>query len=206
MIAIIFYILLSVLIGAASLFFGKRLYFPILMLSVFIAVFTISFSLFNLTWPMVLTTFAIALISALLAKSFYKLGLFLIGSILGFGLIMILSPYLPGFLEKYSWILGLISALIAGFCAVRWYDVFIIASTSFNGAYAIATSAFFLFKEFNNLQSFIYRDGLLPTVSKLNQYLNNQFLTENVNMIFILTLTISIIGFVIQFKMDRNIR
>lgn len=73
MIPIIIYIVLSILIGTVSCLFGKKLYYPILMLSVFAAVVTISLSIFDLTLKVGIITLIVGIVAALLSRFFYKL-------------------------------------------------------------------------------------------------------------------------------------
>ena len=82
MTSIIIYLAISMLFGIISCFFGRKLYFPIMMLTVFIAVVSISFSLFDFTAEVVAITCIVGIIAALLAKFIYKLGVFLMGCLL----------------------------------------------------------------------------------------------------------------------------
>lgn len=70
MIPIIIYVLVSLLLGSISCLFGKKIYFPILMLTVFSTFVTISFSVFDLTLKVGIITVLVGLVSALLARFF----------------------------------------------------------------------------------------------------------------------------------------
>ena len=85
MTTIIIYLVACVLFGAISCFFGRRLYFPIMMLTVFFGIVTLSFSIFEVTTKVAVVTIIVALICALLAKAIYKLGVFLMGCLLARG-------------------------------------------------------------------------------------------------------------------------
>lgn len=117
---------------------------------------------------------------------------------------MLIISLLPPAAAQFGWIAALLLAVVAGICALKWCDFFIMASTSLSGAFAIAVPICFLFAEFHNLQNFIYADGMLSTVTNLNQYLNNQFTAENGIIVFVSTLIIALGGFAFQMIKNKN--
>lgn len=204
MVSIVIYVLIGLIIGSITCLFGKKLYFPVLMLTAFSAVVTISLSVFDLTWKAGAITVIAGVLLALFVRCFYKVGVFLFGGVLGglFSLFVISS--LPSFAVQYSWLLALALVLVFGICAVRWCDFFIIASTAFNGAFTIATLVCFLSVEFRNLQSFIYVDGAVATMSNLNHYLNSQFITQHSVFVFAITAIIAFAGIAFQMSADKK--
>ena len=147
MTSIIIYLAISMLFGIISCFFGRKLYFPIMMLTVFIAVVSISFSLFDFTAEVVAITCIVGIIAALLAKFIYKLGVFLMGCLLGASFGNYLPLLLPQLNEEYYNYIVIIVALIIGFFALKWCDVLIMASTAYNGARIMAAPLLFIVTE-----------------------------------------------------------
>lgn len=174
------------------------------MVSVFAAVATIILSASDLTPKVGITAVIAGLVAAVLARVFYKVGVFLLGGMLGCVLSIFAVSFLPSAAVQYGWIVILLLTLIGGVCAVKWCDFFIMASTSFNGAFAIAAPICFLLVEFGNLQNYIYADGAFATMTNLNQYINNEFSTENGILVFLVTLIIAVCGFYFQFTRDSR--
>lgn len=198
MIPIVLYLLINMFIGGITCFYGKKLYFPILMLNVFSAVVTLSFSIFDLNFMVITLTIVVATLSAILAYYFYKVGVFLIGGLLGGSLSLFIVSFLPMFMMNYSWMIFVVLIVVFGICAVKWCDFFIIVSTSFNGAFTISTLAYFLILNMSHLHNFIYIDGIAPTISNLNNYINNEFIMQNSLLLFILTIIISLFAIIYQ--------
>lgn len=130
----------------------------------------------------------------------------MLGGILGGVLGLFVISFLPPAAAQYGWIAVLLLAIAAGICAVKWCDFFIMASTSFNGAFTIAVPICFLFVEFHNLQNFIYADGMLSTIINLNHYLNGQFALEHRTITFIITILIALCGLVFQAIQNKKER
>lgn len=204
MIGIYLYISISVLLGCISCFFGKKFYFPILMLTVFASVVAAGFTTFGFTWKVGVISVLVGGVAALLSKFFYKLGVFLLGGVLGAASGLMLASFLPPVVEKYHWAVVAALALVLAMCAVKWCDLFIITSTAYNGASLIATPILFMVIEFRNLNNFVYADGMLSTMANLNQYLGSAFSEHNAPYLLIGTLIVAVAGFIVQFMSDRK--
>ena len=106
--------------GCLSCFFGKRLYFPILMFTVWFTVMSAGLGLFGANWQVAAASAIAGLALALLARFLYKLGVFLLGCLLGAGAGLLLASLLPSGGGSYRWAPALALALVSGVCAVRW--------------------------------------------------------------------------------------
>lgn len=199
MTTIIIYLIACVLFGAISCFFGRRLYFPIMMLTVFFGIVTLSFSIFEVTTKVAVVTIIVALICALLAKAIYKLGVFLMGCLLGAGLGVFIAFLLPQSAEDWRKYIIIAFTLLIGFCAIKWCDVLIMAATAYNGAKVMATPLYFVAVEFRNLESYVLPGDGSTAITNLSQYLNGDFAINNAHTLLIITLVIAVIGFIYQF-------
>lgn len=198
MLGVILFLLLSLLIGVATCFFGKRLYFIILMVNVFIVSLAICIDIFGAETAGILISIAIAAVLAVLARVFFRVGVFLMGAIGGAALGTLVARLLPAAVEPYTWIFMLVFALLIGICAVKWSDLFIMLSTSFSGASTLSSVACFLVLNIAKLSQFVSSEGLWQTVTKLNDYMQGDFASGNSTLLLIVTLVIAVIGFLFQ--------
>lgn len=204
MLGILLYIAAGVWMGCASCFFGKRLYFPILALTVFPCVLASVVSLFDLTWKVGLAALAAGTVAALLSVVLYKLGVFMLGGVLGAGLGQLLASLLLVRAEWLHWGLTLLPALVLGLCALRWCGLFIMASTAYQGAVTAVFPLGFLALQFRDLSSFVYADGMFSTVLHLSSYLKGAFAQQYGVPLFVASIILAAAGFLIQYRTEQR--
>lgn len=202
MLGIYLYLAAIALLGFVSCFFGKRFYFQILAATIFTSVIGTALSWFELSWKTWMLAVLIAVAVSALALFLYRLGIFLLGGVLGAGIGMMLAGLLP--FGQYRWIPVTALALLMGVCALKWCDMFIMAATAFHGGGLLVTSLSFLFMEFHNIGSFVYADGLLATMANLNQYLNGDFAQQYAVLLLAGTAVTAAIGFAGQYIAARR--
>ncbi len=202
MLGIYLYLAVIALLGFVSCFFGKRFYFQILAATIFTSVIGTALSWFELSWKTWMLAVLIAVAVSALALFLYRLGIFLLGGVLGAGIGMMLAGLLP--FGQYRWIPVTALALLMGVCALKWCDMFIMAATAFHGGGLLVTSLSFLFIEFHNIGSFVYADGLLATMANLNQYLNGDFAQQYAVLLLAGTAVTAAIGFAGQYIAARR--
>lgn len=196
MLGIYLYLAAIALLGSVSCFFGKRFYFQILAATIFTSVIGTALSWFELSWKTWMIAVLIAAAVSALALFLYRLGIFLLGGVLGAGIGTLLASLLP--FGQHRWIPVTALALLMGICALKWCDVFIMAATAFHGGGLLVSALCFLCMEFHNMGSFIYADGLLATMANLNQYLNGTFALQNASLLLIGTVIAAAAGFTWQ--------
>ena len=202
MLGIYLYLAVIALLGFVSCFFGKRFYFQILAATIFTSVIGTALSWFELSWKTWMLAVPIAAAVSALALFLYKLGIFLLGGVLGAGIGTLLAGLLP--FGQYRWIPVAALALLMGICALRWCDMFIMAATALHGGWFLAVSLCFLLTQFQNLSSFVYADGLLTTMANLNQYLNGDFAQQYTLPLLTGTAVTAVIGFACQYLAARQ--
>lgn len=203
MAGVIIYIVISMLFGVISCFLGKKLYFPIMMLTVFLAVVAISFSFFEVTATNAAITVVVGALAALLARFIYKLGVFLLGCLLGANLGNYLALMLPESSGNYHTYFIIAIALIVGICALKWCDILIMAATAYNGAGIMAVPLYFLVVEFRQLENYAISADMNLTVLNLSQYLSGDFAAQNAQELMIITVVIAVIGFICQYRDNK---
>ena len=201
MLGIYLYLAAIALLGFVSCFFGKRFYFQILAATIFTSVIGAALSWFELSWKTWMLAVLIAVAVSVLTLFLYKLGIFLLGSVLGAGIGTMLAGLLP--FGQYRWIPVAALALLMGVCALKWCDVFIMAATAFHGGGLLVSALCFLCMEFHNMGSFVYADGLLATMANLNQYLNGDFAQQYALPLLAGTAVTAAIGFAGQYLAAR---
>lgn len=199
MLGIYLYIAAVALLGLVSCFFGKQFYFQILAATIFTSIIGTALSRAELSWKGWMTTVLIAVVVSALTLFLYRLGLFLLGGVLGAGVGQLLSALLPSAVERYGWVPSAVLALLLGLCALKWRDMFIMAATAFHGGGLLVSALCFLSMEFHNMGSFVYADGLFATMSNLNQYLNGDFALQNTSLLLAGTVITAAIGFIWQY-------
>ena len=198
MTAIIIYLLISLALGAVSCFFGKKIFFTMLAATVFFNVFKAMLARgHDGVWPLVLAV-AAGVLAALLAKFLYKTGVFLIGFVAGAGLGLLLCGFLPAGATTLRWVIVLAVAVVAGVCAIKWCNLFIMLATAYNGASLLAVPLLFFVVDIRRLLDFFV--GEEATVSHLNSYLTGSFSTENAALILVVTILLAAAGFFYQWK------
>lgn len=204
MLGIYLYLTAIALLGFVSCFFGKRFYFQILAATIFTSVIGATLSWFELSWKTWMIAVLIAAAVSALALFLYKLGVLLLGGVLGAGIGLLLAGFLPSAAERYHWVPVAVLALLLGVCALKWCDMFIMAATALHGGWLLSASLCFLLTQFQNLPSFVYADGLLATMANLNQYLNGDFARQYVLPLLAGTAVTAVIGFAWQYIAARK--
>ncbi len=196
MAAIILILVIMIGLGILLCFKGQKFYFP------YIAICTFATSYLSITgsWgssPIykVLVAVGISAVLALLARFFYMVGMFINGAILGAGVGLILSIFMP-FL---FFIPVLVCAVLFGVLAVKWCKIFICISTSATGASLIAVPVVFLIYNITRLSDFAI-GGFDTTIDHFTHYLQNEFKDSHIIPVFIITAIFFIIGVVYQFN------
>lgn len=203
MIGIVTYLLGSVFLGTLICFWGKKLYFPFLMGTVFLCVTAAGIARGGENGKSLLLALAAGVLAAVLAKAAYRFGMFLVGAAGGAALGLLLAAVLPAGALPYRWLIAAAAALIAGVCAAHWCDVFVMLSTAYNGAALIAAPLCFLAMNWNSLPDFVYADGALSTMQHLARYLTNGFAEHNW-WLLAATLAIAVLGFRYQRKKNAE--
>lgn len=200
MTGVLLYLAVSILIGAAACFWGKKLFFQVFAAIVFLAVYDVAMSYGDQSVLAILIAILVALAAALLSKYLYKLSVFLLGALAGAGIGELLVLLFSEQLSAYQWPVIIALALVLGLCAVRWSKLIIILSTAYTGASLLAPSACFLVLRFSSLKTLDFGDttDLVGVFGRMSAYLSGDFHDANAQTILIVTVCATIAGFLFQ--------
>lgn len=203
MIGVALYLGVSILIGGICCFFGKKLYFPVLAAVIF---FSVSGQIATNGQGNRITVAALVIgaVTAWLAVSLYKLGVFLLGALLGAGLgVMVLGIFRGDDFPHY-WLLVVLLMLLAGACALRWNGLFIMLSTAYRGAEMMALPLCVLLTEFSRVRETASGERGLSPMLELHTYLNGPFAVRHETLVFGAVALITVAGFWYQKKTAGN--
>ncbi|MBC8536210.1 hypothetical protein [Feifania hominis] len=201
--AVIVYLLFHFAVGSVVCFFGRRLYFPVIMTELFLISLLVALDQLGAGARGFLTGAAVGILLALLARFLYKAGVFLCGALAGLLLGGLLSALLPQGARQFTWLVILVCAVGIGVCAVLWCETFIALSTASQGAAMIAPSLCFLFVNFTGLSRYAGGDTA-GTFGRLNDYLSGEFSAQNGVAIAAVFFIFLIVGFVTQQRAARH--
>lgn len=198
MLGIVAYLAFTVIVGTVVCFFGKKLYFPVIMFTAFAASLAFFMDKLGGQWKGVLLGTAVGIILALLVRFVYKAGVFLLGALGGSIFAMSLIRFLPGSTGSFKWVILGACMLVFGLFTLTWCDVFIMFGTATQGGVLIVGSLCFLITNRGNLQQFVYADGFLSTISHLQEYMRNEFVLQRPQLLLGGVAVFAIIGFLFQ--------
>lgn len=204
MLEMIVYLIFSIVFGAIACFWGRKFYFPIMMLGAFVLSVMFCLGQFGFNWKGAIIGVACGVILALLARFVYKAGLFILGAFGGVMLSMFIINLLPKSMGDIKWVITAICALVLGICAVKWCDVFIMLGTSFQGAAAVASSGCFLLLNIGQLQQFVYADGMFSTLAHLQDYLEHDLMAQNPALLISALFILTALGFLFQLSQAQK--
>ncbi len=201
---ILLYILVNVAIGAAACFFGKRLFYVVLGILVFVGVFNVALSTGDGSPVAFGIAAALGIGAAFLSRFAYKAGVFLIGAFAGAALGFLVAMLLPGEASSYLAIIMLASAVLVGLAALRWCDLFIRLSTAYAGATLIATNGLALLTKPVALADIAMPGYPAETFEELSAYISGPFSEANAQTLLIATIVLTIAGFIVQKKTAKD--
>lgn len=198
MLEMIVYLIFCIVLGAIACFWGRKFYFPIMMLGALLLSVMFCLGQFGFNWKGAILGVSCGIFLALLARFVYKAGLFILGAFGGVMLGIFIINLLPKTTGDIKWVVTAICALVLGICAVKWCDVYIMLGTSFQGAAAVASSVCFLLLNIGQLQQFVYADGMFSTLAHLQDYLEYNLMAQNPAMLISALFILTVLGFLFQ--------
>ena len=141
---VILYLLVNIAAGAAACFFGKRLFYVLLGVLVFIGVFNVALGSTDAS-PVSLAIgydidvlaaigAVLGVVAALLSKYAYKAGVFIVGLVSGAALGFIVTMLLPREAADYLGVIMVVAGVLLGLAAVRWADAAVRIGTAWAGS------------------------------------------------------------------------
>ena len=195
---VIAYLAINIAVGLVACFFGKKLFYLMLGLLVFLGVFGIATSNADSTALSFVIAVVLGVAAALLSKYVYKAGVFLVGFVAGAALGFILTMLLPSETGSFLWVIVLVAGLLVGLAAVRWSDLAIRLGTAWAGASFAVPSAVAAATAFPQMTELVVSGDANATFSALSKFIEGDFAAANGTMIFVGTLVLAVVGAVVQ--------
>lgn len=194
---VILYLLVNIAAGALACFMGKRLFYIVLGVLVFLGVFNIGLAATDGSS----TSFAIAavfgIIAALLSKYAYKAGVFLIGFVAGAALGFFIGMLVPN-MSGYLMIVVILVGALVGLAAVRWCDVFVRIGTAYTGASFLVSNALAAAHAFPQLLECAVPGDAMATFDALTSFIGGEFSAAYSTPLFIGTFVLAVAGAIVQ--------
>lgn len=194
---VILYLLVNIAAGALACFMGKRLFYLMLGVIVFLGVFNIGLSATGGD-PVALGVAAVlGLVAALLSKFAYKAGVFLVGFAAGAALGFLAGMLVPGAVVLL-WAIMLAVGALVGLAALRWCDLFVRIGTAYTGATFLASNALAAVLAFPQLAACAVPGDALATFDELSTYIGGPFSEAFARPMLVATLVLAVVGVIVQ--------
>ena len=195
---VLLYLVANIAIGAAACFFGKRLFYVVLGILVFVGVFNVALSSGDGSPVALVIAAALGVGAALLSRFAYKAGVFLIGAFAGAALGFLITMLLPGEASAYLAVIMIVAAVLVGLAALRWCDLFIRLGTSYAGATLLATNGLAALTAWGALADRAVPGEAAATFEALSTYISGPFSEANAQALLIATVVLTIAGVIVQ--------
>jgi len=201
---LILYLAGSAVLGAVLCFAGRRYYAPLLGVLTFFSVCTARSAQININTGTVLAALAAGLLTALCARFFYKVGVFLTCALIGAGLGAVLTAAVPTI--SGGALLSAVLAVAGGVLSLFWSDVLLMVSTAFSGAALLAAPLCLLLFERSYLADLTSESQGMAAVTRLKTYLFGSFTDTHAFVLLLFTAALAVAGMVRQAASDRRRR
>ena len=195
---VIVYLLVNVLVGLAACFFGKKLFYLMLGLLVFLGVFSLATANADNSALSFVIAAVLGVVAALLSKYVYKAGVFLVGFVAGAALGYVVTALMPSEAANFLWVIVLVAGLLVGLAAVHWSDLAVRLGTAWTGASFAVPSALAAATAFPEMSELVVSENANATFSALSKFIEGDFASANGTMIFVCTIVLAAVGAFVQ--------
>lgn len=195
---VIAYLAINIAVGLVACFFGKKLFYLMLGLLVFLGVFSIATSSADSSALSFVIAAVLGVAAALLSKYVYKAGVFLVGFVAGAALGFILTMLLPSEAGSFLWVIVLVAGLLVGLTAVRWSDLAIRLGTAWAGASFAVPSMVAAATAFPKMTELVVAGDANATFSALSKFIEGDLAAASGTAILVGTIVLTVIGAVVQ--------
>ena len=195
---VIVYLLVNVIAGAFACFFGKKLFYVVLGLLVFLGVFNVALSSTDASPLSLVIGAVLGVAAALLSKYVYRAGVFLVGFFAGAALGFVVTMLLPGDAANYLWVIMIVAGLLLGLAAARWSDLAVRLGTAWTGATFVVPNVLATALAFPALSELAVPGDATATFDALSAYIAGDFSAAYGTAILIGTIVLAVAGVVVQ--------
>ena len=199
---VIIYLLVNVLIGAAACFFGKKLFYVMLGLLVFLGVFNIALSSTDGSALSLVIGAVLGVAAALLSKYVYRAGVFLVGFLAGAALGFVVTMLLPQDASNFLGVIMVVAGLLLGLAAAHWTDLAVRLGTAWSGASFLVPNVLAAVLAFGSLTALAVPGDATGTFGALSAYIGGDFSSAYGTPILVGTIALTIIGSFVQSRLE----
>ena len=195
---VVIYLLVNVLAGAAACFFGKRLFYVMLGVLVFLGVFNIALGTTDASATSLVIAAVLGVICALLSKFAYKAGVFLVGLVAGAALGFLVTMLLPQEATNYLAVIMVVAGVLVGLLAVRWADAAVRLGTAYAGATFVVPNVLAAALAFGALAERAVPGDMLASFDALSAYIGGEFAAVYATPILVGVIVLTVAGALVQ--------
>lgn len=195
---VLVYLLVNIAAGALACFLGKRLFYVVLGLLVFLGVFNIALSSTEGSTLSFVIAAVLGVIAALLSKFVYKAGVFLVGFAAGAALGFVATMLLPEEAGDFLGVIMVVAGLLLGLAAYRWSDLAVRLGTAWTGATFVVPNVLAAALAFPALLERVVPGDATGTFDALSAYIGGDFSAAYGAAILVGTLALAVVGSVVQ--------
>lgn len=195
---VIAYLLVNIVAGALACFFGKRLFYVVLGLLVFLGVFNIALTSTDGSTLSLVIAAVLGVAAALLSKFVYRAGVFLVGFIAGAALGFVVTMLLPEEAADFLWVIVVVAGLLVGLAAARWSDLAVRLGTAWTGAAYVVPNVLAATLALPELSALAVPGDATATFDALSAYIAGDFSAAYGTAILLGTIVLAVVGTVVQ--------
>ena len=195
---VIAYLLVNIVAGVLACFFGRRLFYVVLGLLVFLGVFNIALTSTDGSTLSLVIAAVLGVAAALLSKFVYRAGVFLVGFIAGAALGFVVTMLLPEEAADFLWVIVVVAGLLVGLAAARWSDLAVRLGTAWTGAAYVVPNVLAAALAFPELSALAVPGDATATFDALSAYIAGDFSAAYGTAILLGTIVLAVVGTVVQ--------
>lgn len=199
---VILYLLVNIAAGAAACFFGKRLFYVLLGVLVFIGVFNVALGSTDASPVSLAIGAVLGVVAALLSKYAYKAGVFIVGLVSGAALGFIVTMILPREAADYLGVIMVVAGVLLGLAAVRWADAAVRIGTAWAGSSFLVPNVLAAVLAFGELAARAVPGDALATFDSLTAFVGGDFAAAYATPILVGTIALTVVGSIVQTRTE----
>lgn len=199
---VILYLLVNIAAGAAACFFGKRLFYVLLGVLVFIGVFNVALGSTDASPVSLAIGAVLGVVAALLSKYAYKAGVFIVGLVSGAALGFIVTMLLPREAADYLGVIMVVAGVLLGLAAVRWADAAVRIGTAWAGSSFLVPNVLAAVLSFGELAARAVPGDALATFDSLTAFVGGDFAAAYATPILVGTIALTVVGSIVQTRTE----
>lgn len=199
---VILYLLVNIAAGAAACFFGKRLFYVLLGVLVFIGIFNVALGSTDASPVSLAIGAVLGVVAALLSKYAYKAGVFIVGLVSGAALGFIVTMLLPREAADYLGVIMVVAGVLLGLAAVRWADTAVRIGTAWAGSSFLVPNVLATVLAFGELAARAVPGDALATFDSLTAFVGGDFAAAYATPILVGTIALTVVGSIVQTRTE----